>query len=385
MDVFKNRGYGLRVWVIWFLVMGCLGCPSWAWGDSFPNTDSPPHASPGFHYVFPRDHGTHDQFRIEWWYFTGHVFSQDQKRFGYELTFFRRGMDELRHQKSLSQWAIRHLYLAHFAISEEETKQFHVAEKLSRAGLGKAGAEEGGLHVWIDHWRAKAENPEHQGIHLQAENEHMELDLHLSLLKNPVVHGEQGISRKGALPNQTSHYYSLTRLKTQGTIRLDQRSYEVEGVSWMDHEFGSGELGKDQVGWDWFSLQLHSNVEIMIYQLRQTDGSPDPASSGTVVFPNGQTRHLSLEDIQLSILDHWESPVSQARYPSQWRLRIPFLGLEVDITPIFPNQELVTRESTRVTYWEGAVDVEGMAEGKHTQGVGYVEMTGYATPLTKAY
>jgi predicted secreted hydrolase len=174
-------------------------------------------------------------------------------------------------------------------------------------------------------------------------------------------------------------------MKTQGTIRIDQRPYEVTGVSWMDHEFGSGELGQDQVGWDWFSLQFQSDLEIMIYQLRRTDGSPDPASSGTVVFPNGENRHLSLGDIQLSVLDHWDSPVSRARYPSQWKLVVPSLALEVNIKPIFSNQELVTKKSTRVTYWEGAVDIEGMADGKSTHGVGYVEMTGYAAPLTKAY
>ncbi len=355
------------------------------WGDSLPTTAPSSHASHGFHYDFPRDHGTHDQFRIEWWYFTGHVFSQDEKRFGYELTFFRRGMEEFLNQRNESQWTIHHLYFAHFAISDEETKQLHMAEKLSRAGLGKAGADHAGLHVWIDDWRAKADTPEHQGFQLQAETEHMKLDLHLSPLKNPVIHGEEGISRKGAMPTQTSHYYSLTRLHTQGTVRLGKRSYDVEGVSWMDHEFGSGELGQDQVGWDWFSLQLHSNVEIMIYQLRRADGSPDPTSSGTVVFPNGQTRHFSLDDIQLSVLDTWESSNSQARYPSQWRLAVPSLDLEVNIIPVFHNQELVTKKSTRVTYWEGAVDVEGMSEGKPIQGVGYVEMTGYAEPLTKAY
>ena len=385
MNFFKNGEHNRRCWLGYFLLMGCLVGPSWVWGDSLPTTAPSSHASHGFHYDFPRDHGTHDQFRIEWWYFTGHVFSQDEKRFGYELTFFRRGMEEFLNQRNESQWTIHHLYFAHFAISDEETKQLHMAEKLSRAGLGKAGADHGGLHVWIDDWRAKADTPEHQGFQLQAETEHMKLDLHLSPLKNPVIHGEDGISRKGAMPTQTSHYYSLTRLHTQGTVRLGQRSYEVEGVSWMDHEFGSGELGQDQVGWDWFSLQLHSNVEIMIYQLRRADGSPDPASSGTVVFPNGRTRHLSLDDIQLSVLDTWESSNSQARYPSQWRLAVPSLDLEVNIIPVFPNQELVTKKSTRVTYWEGAVDVEGMFEGKPTQGVGYVELTGYAEPLTKAY
>ncbi|MBH0181543.1 MAG: carotenoid 1,2-hydratase, partial [Nitrospira sp.] len=192
------------------------------------------------------------------------------------------------------------------------------------------------------------------------------------------IHGQDGISRKGAEYGQASHYYSFTRLATTGTLSIGDEQFEVAGTSWMDHEFGSADLGKDLVGWDWFSIQLADKSELMVYRLRRSDGSPDPASSGTVVSPDGQTRHLPVGDIRIESAGTWTSPKSRAVYPNQWRITIPSLDMKLDLTPVLADQELRTTSSAQVTYWEGAVSVSGTKQGRSIQGEGYAELTGYA-------
>ena len=362
------------------VVMVCFSSPNIFAADSPPSTSRFSPAKPGYAYVFPRDHGSHEQFQTEWWYFTGHLLGSNGRRFGYELTFFRRGIDSPHAWNNPSSWAIRHLYLAHFALTDENADQFRFAEKISRAGIGKAGAQADVLDVWIDQWHIKAVNPDHQQFHLQAHAEEFSIDLVVESRKPPVMHGANGVSYKGQQPGQTSHYYSLTRLHTTGSVEVGDTSMTVEGVSWMDHEFGSGDLADNLVGWDWFSLQLDNNHEIMAYGLRRADSTFDPASSGTLVFPNGSSKAFSFQDFQISVNRHWSSPVSGAHYPSHWILAIPAEDIELSLSPRMANQELVTTQSTRVTYWEGAVDVNGRWKGHDIHGQGYVELTGYAKP-----
>jgi predicted secreted hydrolase len=337
-------------------------------------------AGPGYQYGFPRDHGSHDRFRTEWWYYTGHLSASGGRRFGFQLTFFRRGMDQPAVHSNPSRWSIRHLYLAHFAVTDIGAGRYHYAEKISRAGLGKAGAEPGSLQVWIDRWIAEATADSEQH-HLRADTGQFGLDLTLSPLKPPVIHGEQGVSRKGSAPSDASHYYSLTRLATEGVLRIGSESLPVTGTTWMDHEFGSGDLAKNLVGWDWFSVQLDDRRELMLYLLRQSDGRPHPASSGTLVLENGQTRHLPLSAFSVEILDHWTSPHSRARYPSRWRLLVPSADLDLELSPYLADQELRTERSTQVTYWEGAVALHSRSPGRPITGQGYVELTGYSKPF----
>src|SRR5688500_711263 len=192
----------------------------------------------GYAFEFPRDHGSHDEFRTEWWYYTGHLATEDGRNFGYELTFFRRAMDNAHVTTNPSRWAIRHLYLAHAALSEEDGHRFRYAEKISRAGIGKAGSETGRLHVWIDRWSVEASPSDHRQYHLHAASSGFSFDLDLASEKSPVIHGEEGISRKGTESGQASHYYSMTRLRTTGTLTVDGHLQTVHGFSWMDHEFG---------------------------------------------------------------------------------------------------------------------------------------------------
>ena len=335
----------------------------------------------GYQFHFPSDHGSHDEFRTEWWYYTGHLIAEDGRTFGYELTFFRQATDNAHVHSNPSRWAIRHLYLAHAAISEHDSQRFRYAEKVSRAGIEKAGADADRLHVWIDRWSADSVASDGRRYHLRASSTDFSFELMLEAEKEPILHGDQGLSRKGAEPGQASHYYSMTRLTTTGTLMIDGHAQTVQGVSWMDHEFGSGNLGQDQVGWDWFSVQLDDSSELMFYLLRRADGSTDPVSSGTLVFKDGHTQALSSRDVGIEVSDHWTSPSSGARYPSGWQLTIPSRAISLQLIPKMPNQELITRRSTQVTYWEGAVKVLGRTGEKSVAGQGYVELTGYATPI----
>jgi predicted secreted hydrolase len=335
-------------------------------------------ATAGYRYDFPRDHGSHPTYRTEWWYYTGHLHSKNGRSFGFELTFFRRALPPEDIKTLPSKWSINHLYFAHFAVTDITGKRFHFSEKFSREGLGKAGADESRLRVWIDEWRAEAAT-DPTGVHtLVARDETHALALTLRPTKPLVIHGAAGISQKGKDVGQASHYYSFTRLMTVGSLTVNGEEIEVSGLSWMDHEFGSADLGVDQVGWDWFSIQLEDNAELMLYRMRRKDGSSDPASSGTTVSPDGRTRHLEVSDFQIESTASWTSPGSKATYPSRWKLTFPSLGLVLDVMPLLADQELRTSRSTKVSYWEGAVAVTGTHQGRPVNGQGYVELTGYA-------
>ncbi|MBU6482672.1 MAG: carotenoid 1,2-hydratase [Nitrospirae bacterium] len=340
-------------------------------------------ATEGYHYTFPRDHGSHEEFRTEWWYYTGRLTAKDGRPFGYQLTFFRRGMPRDQVRTLPSQWAVTQLYLAHFAVSDLRKGRFHYAEKISRAGLGKAGAARDRLHVWIDQWNAESPSSTSDTQTLRATEGDLALQLTVSPVKPLVVHGTEGISRKGSAAGQASHYYSFTRLATTGTLRIGKESFDVTGTSWMDHEFGSADLDKDLVGWDWFSLQLDDQRELMLYRLRRTDGSSDPVSSGTVIDRDGRGHHLSIGDFTLEPTSYWTSQTSQARYPQRWRLTIPSQQLSLELVPLMAEQELSTTRSTQVTYWEGAIDATGSAQGRPIHGQGYMELTGYAERFIK--
>ena len=345
-------------------------------------------AREGYRYQFPRDHGSHDAFRTEWWYYTGNLTAKDGRSFGYQLTFFRRGIPPDQVETLPSKWSITQLYLAHFAVSDLKKGRFRYAEKLSRAALGKAGADAERLHVWIDRWRTEALGPEASGRDAPAQIlEASDGDLAIALTVVPdkplVVHGTGGISRKGTESGQSSHYYSWTNLATRGRLTIGGESFDVEGTSWMDHEFGSADLSPDLVGWDWFSLQMADQTEVMLYRLRRADGSAHPVSSGTFIDREGGAHPLSFKDFTLEPTSFWTSPRSKARYPQRWRLTVPSRNLSLELVPRMNEQELLTDRSTQVTYWEGAIESMGTCGGKPITGLGYMELTGYAERFTK--
>ena len=329
-------------------------------------------ALPGYEYVFPLDHGNHPEYKLEWWYWTGHLTSEKGRRFGFQVTFFRLGVG--RNSPSASGWALGDLYPAHFALTDIDTGRFLHDQKLSRTGPGIAGSSEGTLQVWNQHWRASLEE---DGLRLRAGSNNAALDLRLTSLKAPAIHGQDGVSQKGSRPGQASHYYSLTRLAVLGSVRLEGQSHAVEGQAWMDHEFGTTQLSEEQIGWDWFSLQLDNRFEVMLYQLRTRDGSPDPNSAGTVVLPDGRTVPLDDSRFQLRPARQWTSRQTGIRYPVEWQVLIPEYDGVLRVIPLLEGQELDTRSSTGIVYWEGAVEIRGRWQGREVTGLGYLELTGY--------
>lgn len=344
-------------------------------------------ALPGYSFQFPADHASHPNYKTEWWYYTGHLKTDSGKTYGYELTFFRSGAG-LKHPPTTSAWRLQDIYATHFAISDEDHQKFYMAEKLNRNHVGAAHAETDFYKIWNENWSAKlSTNPAQPNTHqLSASTNQFKIALDLTPEKPVVIHGKNGVSQKADCTGCASHYYSLTRLATTGTLWINGKPERVRGLSWMDHEFGSNQLTATQTGWDWFSIQLDNQTELMLYVLRNEkkdkSGKPlqylDPNSSGTLVYANGTTEHLSLGDFKIKALKRWVSPNTKAVYPMGWNIQIPKKNIHLTITPTFKNQELVTQQSTQVAYWEGSSQVKGTVNNKPVVGLAYVEMTGYA-------
>lgn len=321
---------------------------------------------------FPADHGPHPEFQTEWWYFTGNLFSESGRRFGYQLTIFRFALSQ-EIQERTSEWAAQNIYMGHFALTDLEEMNFYHFERFAREALGLAGAESLPMEVWLEDWSILSLDPSGFPMRLRAETEDIAIDFFVETSKPVVLQGEEGLSQKSAEPGNASYYYSFTRMPTKGVIRIHDQKIKVSGFSWLDREWSTSVLGQDQVGWDWFSLQLDNDHELMYYQLRKNNGTADPLSSGVIVGPEGRYWPINSTDIQIQVLDHWDSPETQATYPNRWRIIHSGEGLDLEVIPIMPNQEM----ETSVRYWEGAVDIKGDFAGRKVEGFGYVELTGY--------
>ena len=331
-------------------------------------------AAGDYQFAFPRDHASHPDYKLEWWYYTGNLASPDGRAFGYQVTFFRVGVEHT--PKSPSRWAVRDLFMAHFAVTDIARGGFQFAELLNREGIGWAGAAVERYRVWNEGWEAALSS---DGTHrLRARQDRMAIDLRLDPGKPPADHGANGVSQKGNAEGNASHYYSLTRMPTTGTLTVDGQATEVRGLSWMDHEFGTSFLEAGQRGWNWLALQLDDGTELMLYELRRSDGQRDPHSSGSLIDALGRRTGLHSTDFAMVPGKTWTSPRSRAAYPIDWTLRLPEFKTSLRVTAAIAQQELVTTRSAGVTYWEGAVVVEGTRSGRVVRGRGYLEMTGYA-------
>jgi predicted secreted hydrolase len=321
---------------------------------------------------FPRDHGAHEDSRVEWWYVTGRLETASGRRLGFQLTFFRTGISDDASPRA-SAFAAKDLHLAHFARTDGGKGTFRYAERVHRDGPAAAFARTDRLCVVNEDWRLEEVGGR---LVLRARDDGEELSLLLTPEKPPVLHGANGISKKGDEPEAVSRYVSLTRLAAAGWWTSGAASEAVSGLAWFDHEWGSGSIGKAAAGWDWFGLHLADGRDLMLYRLRARDGSATTFASGTLVARDGSPLALSARDFTLDETDRWKSPASGATYPARWLVRVPRAGIEITVVPVLADQELVTEKSTRVTYWEGACDVRtpsGTAAGD-----GYVELTGYA-------
>ena len=330
-------------------------------------------ALPDYRYEFPRDHFSHPDFQTEWWYYTGNVKSGDGHHFGFELTFFRQAAS--RDESKTGVWDVRDLYLAHLALSDLEGGQFYHAERLNRAGPEIAGVSEAARRIWNGNWQIQWEG---DGQKLEAVDERFSLRFTLHPEKPLVIHGENGVSQKAAGAGHASHYISFTRLDAQGEIDLKGKKFEVTGLAWMDHEFFTHQLEAEQVGWDWLSLQLEDNSELMLFHIRRKDGSIDPYSAGTFVDAQGKSMHLRAADFVLEPAGaKWTSVATHATYPIEWKIAVPKLGIELEARTPLASQELAGKTKLAPNYWEGAIQISGKHGGTSFGGVGYLEMTGY--------
>jgi len=337
-------------------------------------------ALPGYRFGFPRDYFNHPDFQTEWWYYTGNLKSANGHHYGFELTFFRQAVS--RDPAQSATWDVRDLYLAHLGLSDLDGQHFYHAERINRAGPGIAGVSQSSARIWNGNWQI-----EWQGVdqHLQAIDPRFQFHLTLRPEKPPVIHGENSVSQKSPGPGHASYYFSLTRLAATGQLDLNGEQFAVSGLAWMDHEFFTHQLDSSQVGWDWLSLQLEDNTELMLFRIRRKDGSLDPFSAGTYVDGQGNSTHLLASDFILQPLaETWKSPATQAVYPIAWKIRIPRLGIEVDARTPLAAQELSGNAGLVPTYWEGAITLAGQRGKLPLSGVGYLEMTGYDHPINLA-
>lgn len=334
-------------------------------------------------FVFPEDHGPHSGFKTEWWYITGNLRATDgtDRRFGLQFTIFRSAMAPEETTTRASDWATNQLYMAHIGLSDVDGGHFFSGETFARGSAGMAGATtEDGLRVWLGEIEltqsgALVKNGAMPMRLLATTDEGAGYSLLATPVKPMVFQGDQGFSQKGPGEGNASYYFAQTRMETTGTVTLpDGEAVPVEGLTWMDREWSTSALGPDQVGWDWFALHLDDSRDLMLYQLRTTDGTKDPLSKGSLVSAEGVKQHLPSSEYSLEPLDSWTSPLG-GEYPIRWRVRVPSEGIDLIVEAALPDQEL----PVSVRYWEGAVDVSGSASG-----VGYLEMTGYADVASKA-
>jgi len=340
-------------------------------------------AAPGYAWEFPQDHWAHSDYRIEWWYFTGQLrlAGQQRPRFAYQFTFYRIGL--LREAPPFdSDWSTRSMIMGHAALTDLESGEHRFSELLYRTvpilggfdtapgpriAWSRAPAGTGG--IWELGWNGEA-------FDFKARDDRQALAFELSTSpgKPLIFQGPGGYSRKGIGADASSFYYSFTRLDTRGTLNWDGQDFEVEGQSWMDHEFSSSLLGENQVGWDWFSLQLEDGREIMLYQLRDSSGAAD-FGRGTLISAQGETAFIGLSDWVIQAQRRWESPANGARYPVQWTIEIPSRQQRLQVVALLDDQENRSRLLPGLDYWEGAVQVQD--EQGNPLGHGFVELTGY--------
>ena len=319
-------------------------------------------------FVFPADHGPHPAFATEWWYFTGNLFTDDGRRFGYQLTLFRIGLTP-GEPGDAERWRAHQMYMGHLALSDVAAREHRHAERFSRAAAGLAGAVADPLRVWLGPWSIRGTPASTFPLTIDAVTDSFALQLTLELGDKPVVlQGDRGLSQKSAAPGNASYYYSHTRLPTRGTVVVDGQGYDVTGNSWWDREWSSSALADDQAGWDWFALQLDDGRDLMFYRMRDHQGRAQIYSRGVLVDADGSVLELGLEDVSAAPTRHWTDG-NGARHPVAWRLKVPARDLDLTVEAVFDDQLM----DTTVSYWEGAVDVRGSHRG-----VGYLELSGYS-------
>ena len=326
-------------------------------------------------FQFPRDHGPHNDYATEWWYYTGNLTGEDGGKYGFQLTFFRSALAPGEPNRP-SDFAAQQLYMAHFAVTSAPAGRHVSFDRFSRGAGGVAGATGSPRYeVWLDDWRAQETMPGQMHLQAAAEDDNGPISIDLTLAETHplLLHGEAGFSRKGPEPGNANHYYSIVRMETVGEIVFAGRRIPVTGLSWMDHEFGTSALSGDAVGWDWFAVTLDNDVVLMFAEIRTQSGTSQEIFEGTLSFPDGRQVSIHPDDFTLTPTEQWTSPDSGTVYPGGWRVTFPQHEIELTIDPLIDDQEM----DVAFTYYEGATVVRGTMNGEPVAGRGYVELTGY--------
>jgi predicted secreted hydrolase len=325
----------------------------------------------------PRDLYAHDNVQTEWWYYTGHMQTTAGARFGFELVFFKRRTDLDRFGVVPLRLIANPLYLAHFAITDESRASFRYAHRKSAGGIfdPPARASMDRYFLKLGTWTVR----EADGLHIlhATIDDDLVFEARLSNTKPAALNGHEGAGVNFKDAGEASRYFSFTRMKAKGEITWFGKTERFTGSAWMDREFGTWRTTKNQKGWDWFSMQLSDDTEVMIYNIRDAEGRPSPFSSGTYVDANGDSKHLTQAEFTILPTSQWTSPHTGATYPIKWRLRVPRFGVDLLVTPVIQDQELDTRGTTMIVYWEGACTVKGRHGNESVDGRAYVELVGY--------
>lgn len=359
----------------WAFIVCALGIVNYLPGRALaaPEPTAFRQAQPGYQWSFPSDHGPHEQFQTEWWYYTGHLYRQgaepfrDPPAYGFQLTFFRRA--DTPHGGAQSE------YLAHAAVTDIATGVTTFAARKGGALLGAAGATPKSLEVWSGDWLAELIG----GSHVLRFSPHPSGTPSLRLLGStqmtPWLQGEGGFSRKGTCDTCASHYYSIPRLSISGELRDERGATPVTGLAWMDHEFMSNTLSPDQVGWDWMGLMLRDGRNVTVFRLRSADGATSYASAS--IQREGRSSTVNGDGVILTPGNVWVSPLTGARYPLAWRVQIPSHGIDLVVKARVQGCEVGEGGSElEPRYWEGPVVADGESA------LGYLEMTGYAGKIS---
>lgn len=344
-------------------------------------------AAPGYRWEFPRDLAAHPDHKTEWWYVTGHLSLVDDPQaapLGYQLTFFRVGLQPAAGRERITAWDPVDLVMAHAAVTDPDGGRHVFSEAIWRATpfLGGFGAPGDTVLAWCRapagtdaRWRFTWDG-EAFGLAARDDRAGLGFDLRCVPTRPVVLHGEGGFSPKNAQGNAGSLYFSNTRMTTTGTVRRQGREVAVRGRSWLDREIFTSTLGPRQTGWDWLALGLDDGRDLMLYRLRSAGGVEDFAL-GTLVAADGRTtRSLPAEAWDLEAVDWWTSPGTGSRYPVRWKLTVPGQELTLLVRAVLPDQENVST-TTGIHYWEGAVTLHPWDRPDLRLGEGFVELTGY--------
>jgi predicted secreted hydrolase len=343
------------------LVLGCAAAAA-AVQYAPVNAGSPLH--------FPQDLGSHPQFRTEWWYVTGWLATEEGESLGFQITFFRTKPDI--DADNPSSFTPHQIIVAHCALSDPKRGTLWQDQRIRRAALGLAGAAEGDTRVWIERWSLRREA---QTYLAKIAAEYFSFDLALSETQAVLINGDGGVSRKGPQPQAASYYYSLPHLKVSGTVSRKGAASRVSGEAWFDHEWSSEYLDPQSAGWDWIGINFLDGGALMAFDIRGLDGKPRWAG-GTLRSGTGTVQILGSGDVEFRAGRRWTSPRTGIAYPVEWTVRAG--GKDLNLVPLFDDQENDTRLSTGAIYWEGAVNA---LDKNAPVGRGYLELTGYGERL----